>query len=149
MREVDADVCGPYILGRGMEYLNTMNDKTKESRALFLGFAKLHSLKILNTTVSKTPDRLITYKCKIQNTACDTTVEAGPPFDAVIFAQIDFWLAGCEWKSCVLNTQSRKDIYFDSDHFVLEAQIKVSAFISKHYDKEKHLDITNRRKTDG
>ena len=35
VREVDADVCGPYIIGRGMEHLNTMNDQTKESRALF------------------------------------------------------------------------------------------------------------------
>ena len=49
VREVDVDVCGPYILGRGLDYLNTMHDKTKESRALFLGFAKLHSLKIMNT----------------------------------------------------------------------------------------------------
>ena len=35
IRAGDADVCGPYVIGRGMEYLNHMNEKTKESRALF------------------------------------------------------------------------------------------------------------------
>jgi hypothetical protein len=38
VREHDTAVCGPLILGRGMEYLNTMNEQTKESRALFLGW---------------------------------------------------------------------------------------------------------------
>ena len=65
VREVDADVCGPYIIGRGMEYLNTMNDQTKESRALFLGWCKMHHLKILNSQFSKPLDRLITYKEKM------------------------------------------------------------------------------------
>ena len=34
IRAGDADVCGPYIIGRGMEHMNHMNEKTKESRAL-------------------------------------------------------------------------------------------------------------------
>ena len=28
VREMGTDVCGPYILSRGMEYLNTMNENT-------------------------------------------------------------------------------------------------------------------------
>ena len=49
VREVDTAVCGLYIVGRGMEYINNMSDQTKESRALFLGWCKMHHLKILNS----------------------------------------------------------------------------------------------------
>ena len=52
VREHDTVVCGPFILGRGMEYLNTMNEQTKESRALFLGWCKMHHLSILNSQAS-------------------------------------------------------------------------------------------------
>ena len=62
VRETDTDVCGPHILGRGMEYLNGMSEKTKESRALFLGFCKMHNLRILNLQFSCPPKKLITYK---------------------------------------------------------------------------------------
>ena len=71
VRETDTDVCGPYILGRGMEYLNTMNEKTKESRALFLGFCKMHHLRILNSVFSKPPEKLITYREKTNGSDFD------------------------------------------------------------------------------
>lgn len=48
--KVDTDVCGPYIIGRGMEYLNNMSDQAKESRA---HWCKTHHLKILNSQFSK------------------------------------------------------------------------------------------------
>ena len=147
VREVDVDVCGPYISGRGLDYLNTMHDKTKESRALFLGFAKLHSLKIMNTLFSKPPDKLITCKCKIHTDVSDTAIETGPPVDAIKYAQIDFWLAGNAWKTRVLNTQNKKDIFFDSDHFVLETHIRIAALICREQDKNK--TITNQLRTDG
>ena len=31
---LESIMCGHYIIGRGMEYLNHMNEKAKESRAL-------------------------------------------------------------------------------------------------------------------
>ena len=60
VREVDCDVCGPHIIGRGMEYLDNMNARTKESRAIFLGFCRMHHLRILNSQFSKPPEKLIT-----------------------------------------------------------------------------------------
>ena len=63
VRDVDADVCGPFISGRGPEFLNGVNESTRESRALFLGFAKLHSLKVLSSFFFEKPnEKLITYK---------------------------------------------------------------------------------------
>ena len=60
----DADVCGPYISGRGMDCLNNMNERTKESRAHILGWCEMHRLAILNSQFSKPADKLITYREK-------------------------------------------------------------------------------------
>ena len=119
VRENDLDVCGPFILGRGMEYLNNMNEKTKESRALFLGFCKMHQLKILNSQFSKPAEKLLTYKEK------DNDSDFGPPYDAIRYAQIDFWLTHAAWTRTCPDVQSRKDIPFDSDHVVLEAEFEM------------------------
>ena len=126
VRDADKDVCGPNILGRGLQYLMSMNDKTRENRDLFLSFAKIHGTKILNSLFLKPPHKLVTYKSKIQGEQGDA-MEVGPPFDAIKYAQIDFWLAGAVWKNSVVDVQSRKDIYFDSDHFIVECCIVVSA----------------------
>ena len=139
VREVDVDVCGPHILGRGREYLDSVNESTRESRDMFLGFAKLHSLKIMNTFFSKPPEKLITYKNKVHNAGSDTEAEVGPPFDAIKYGQLDFWLAGSAWRNCVLNTQSRKDVYFDSDHFILESHIIISGLATKGQDINKAI----------
>ena len=90
-------MCGPNIIGRGMEYLNHMNEKTKESRAFFLGWCKKHCLTILNSQFSKPLDRLITYKEKLHDS------DFGPPFAAERYAQIDYWLTYSDWKSSCTN----------------------------------------------
>ena len=59
-----------------MEYLNNMSKQTKESRALFMGWCKLHRLAILNSQFSKPPEKLITYKEKTNDS------DFGPPFIA-------------------------------------------------------------------
>ena len=133
VRESDKEVCGPHILGRGLGYLNIMNDSTKESRSPFLGFAKIHHLKVMNSLFHKPVEKLITYKCKVQN---EESLENGPPYDAVNYAQIDFWLAGDGWKKTVLDVQSRKELFFETDHFVLEARLSVSAFNYRPNDRE-------------
>ena len=120
VRECETDVCGPFILGRGLEYLNNMNERTKESRALFLGFCQMQSLRILNSQFSKPPNKLITY---IEKSA---GVEFGPPYDAVRFAQIDYWLVADTYKHACTDVQSRQDIVFESDHLVLECRAEIS-----------------------
>ena len=119
VREHDTVVCGPFILGRGMEYLNTMNEQTKESRALFLGWCKMHHLSILNSQFSKPAEKLLTYKEKFNSS------DFGPPFDAERYAQIDYWLTNSAWKNSCTDAQSRRDIPFDSDHVVVEARFEM------------------------
>ena len=48
VRDNDIDGYGPHIISRGTEYLDNMNEYTKENRALFLGLCKLHRLQIAN-----------------------------------------------------------------------------------------------------
>ena len=47
----------------------------------------------------------ITYKFNMQNVASDASSEAGPPCDAIRYAQIDFWFVGRAWSNRVRNTQ--------------------------------------------
>ena len=129
VRNIDKEVCGTHILGRGMAYLDGMSESTKENRALFLGFCKIHALNVMNTQLPKPPHKLITYKEKCSGS--EESQDIGPSYDAQRFAQIDFWVAGDSWKSNVKDTQSRIDVHFDSDHFILESRITIKNLIHK------------------
>ena len=129
VRDYERDVCGSYIIGRGNDYLNNMSDPVKENRALFLGFCQLHGLNILNSQYSKPPDKLITYKEKIH--IGENEQLNGPPFNAFKYGQIDYWLANKDGKRAVLDVQSRIDVGFDSDHFLLECRLVVTTICRK------------------
>ena len=122
VRETDTDACGPHILGRGMEYLNGMNEKKPRKVEHFSsGFCKMHKLRILNSQFSK-PEKFITYKLYKEKA---NTSDFGPPFDAHRYAQLDYWLTGAAWKRSCADVQSRRDIVFDSDHLLLEARLEL------------------------
>ena len=112
-----------------MQYLDNMNEATKENRALFLGFCKSHNLLICNSLFSKPPEKLVTYKEKVP--ADNSSRYNGPPYDAVKYAQIDYWLCGAMGKRTVLDTQSRLDIHYDSDHFILECCVILNIRVPK------------------
>jgi hypothetical protein len=121
-----------------MEYLNHMNEKAKESRALFLGWCKTHRLTILNSQFSKPPDKFITHKEKTNDS------DFGPPITAERYAQIDYWLTYSDWKSSCTNVQSRRDIAFDSDHALLEscAYMKPPPRAQETRKKSRYLNLT-------
>jgi len=109
-----------------------MSDPVKENRALFCGFCQLHGLNVLNSQYSKQPRKLITYKGKIH--IGENEQINGPPFNALKYGQIDYWLVNDEGKRAVLDVQSKKDIGFDSDHFLLECRLAVTTN-SRRQDK--------------
>ena len=129
VREYEKDVCGLFIIGRGSDYLNNMGDPVKENRAFFVGFSKLHGLNILNSQVAKPPSKLITYKEK--NYIPENEQINGPPYDAIKYGQFDYWLMNKGGKRAVLDIQSRKDIHFDSDHFILECRFAIRIICKK------------------
>ena len=114
-----------------------MRDPVKENRACFLGFRQLHGLNVLNSQYSKPPSKLITYKEKIH--IGENEQINGPPFSALKY----YWLVNDEGKRAVLDIQSRKDIGFDSDHFLLGCRLAVTTnsrrqdkpFETKRYSK--------------
>ena len=73
-------------------------------------------------------------------------MEVGPPFDAIKYAQIDFWLAGAVWKNSVVDIQSRKDIYSDSDHFIVECCIVVSTLAQQKKTKSISIRCTEAKR---
>ena len=136
---IDEDVCCPHILGRGMACLDGMSESTKESEALFLGFFKIHALKTMNTQLWKPPKKLLTYKEKCAQQ--EDNLDIGPPYDAHKYAQLDYWLAGDAWRSTIKDAQSRKDIFFDSDHFVLECRIMIEGLCYQERNKERTIRL--------
>jgi len=139
-REVDKDAIGPHIIEKSRDVLDTLNEGTRENRNLFIGFAKSHSMMAVNTMFQKPPEKLITYIEKTSNNEDEqSTRHRGPPYDASKYAQVDYWLAPKESTNIVQDVQSRKDIYFDSDHFLLEIifSAKVKARSCKNKNKAK------------
>ena len=65
-----------------------MSESTKESRALFLGFCKVHALKKMNTQFRKQPEQLLTYKEKCEQQ--EDSLDVGPSYDAHKYAQLDY-----------------------------------------------------------
>ena len=53
----------------------------------------------------------------------DEQSNAGAPYDATKYAQIDYWLTSTAWRHTVSNVESRVDIHADSNHVILEARI--------------------------
>ena len=80
-----------WYIGRGHEYLDRMSDSTKESRPLFLGFCKSQQVSLLNSMFHKPPQKLVTYKEKVPNGGNEMI--NGPPYNAIKYGQVDFWLA--------------------------------------------------------
>ena len=73
-----------------------MSDPVKENRALFCGFCQLHGLNVLNSQYSTPPSQLITYKGQIH--IGENEQINGPPFNALKYGQIDYWLVNDEGK---------------------------------------------------
>ena len=72
----------------------------------------------------------------MSNSERENGLELKRPFDAVNYAQIDFWLTGEACRRNVLDVQSRKDIFFDTDHFIVEMRIRISALNPKQREKD-------------
>ena len=96
---------------------------TKESRALFLGFCQMQSLRMFWTASFQ--NHPVSWSLVWKNHEKPTGVEFGPPYDAVRFAEIDYWLVADANKHACTDVQSRQDIVFESDHLVLECKAEI------------------------
>ena len=89
----------------------------KENRTLFLQFCEQSCLKVMNTFFRKPPVGYCTFR--------ENTTMHGAEWTPTRYAQLDFWLVGEKWIKSCKDVVARPDIYFPSDHYVLEATIKV------------------------
>ena len=91
----------------------------------------------MNTQFRKPPEKLLKYKEKCAQQ--EDILDIGPPYDAHKFAQLDYWLAGDAWRTTIKDAQSRKGIFFDSDHFVLECRIMIKGLCQERKNKERNI----------
>ena len=75
---------GPYIFGRGCEYLEQISDYTLENRSFFVSFCLHNGFRIMNTYFSKQAKSYCTFR--------ENTTEHGPDWNPRRYAQLGFWL---------------------------------------------------------
>ena len=109
----EESILGPYIFGRGLEYLNTVSEATLENRTLFTQFCQQLGLKVLNTCFRRQAKECFTFR--------ENTTTHGPEWTPTRYAQIDFWLAGEKVSKCCKDVRARTDLHFPSDHYIVEA----------------------------
>ena len=141
-REDEKEVIGQYIIEREPGYVaNKMNPDSLENRSMFISNLKSHEHCAINTMFQKTSDKLITYIEKkpennhniiIQNAEWHNPIPnlhvkrrtLGPPYDYTKYAQCDYLITRREWMSSVIDAQSRRDIYTETDHILIEMKIR-------------------------
>ena len=113
----EENVLGPHMFGRGREYLNSVSDATLENRYLFMTFCQQNGLNVLNTFFRKQAQEYCTFR--------ENTTKHGPEWTPTRYAQLDFWLADESWMRSCKGVRARTDIYFLSDHYIVEANFVV------------------------
>ena len=123
-RVEDETHIGEYFIERDAGYVaNHMNEKSKESRGLFINAMKTHDLIPVNTWLQKPPEKLVTYKEKVEKQEND--IANGPPYDYKKYAQCDFIMTNKYNLKHVINCESDIKMGVRSDHFPVWATIKV------------------------
>ena len=113
----ETDILGNHIIGRGRDYLEEMSILTKQNREMFTGFCQANEYRIRNTDFNKTPNKLATFR--------EFTTDHGPPWNATRYMTLDYIMVKNQYKNSVTDVTARTDIHFDSDHYILEANINV------------------------
>ena len=121
----EENVLGPHIFGRGREYLNSVSDATLENRYLFMTFCQQNGLNVLNTFFRKQAQEYCTFR--------ENTTKHGPEWTPTRYAQLDFWLADESRVRSCKGVRARTDIYFPSDHYIVEANfvVKLQGVVDK------------------
>ena len=115
--QVEEPALGPYIFGRGSDYLEQVAECTLENRSLFVDFCLTEGLRVLNTCFRKQPKNYCTFR--------ENTTTHGPEWSPNRYAQLDFWLAAEKWQRNCRDVNARTDIFFPSDHYLVEAVVVV------------------------
>ena len=110
----EESILGPYIFGRGLEYLHTVSETTLENRTIFAQFCQQLGLKVLSTCFRRQAKECCTFREK-------NTTTHGQEWTPTRYAQIDFWLAGEKVSKCCKDVRARTDLHFPSDHHIVEA----------------------------
>jgi hypothetical protein len=126
------DIMGHHTFGRGAGYAQEMPGDQLENRQYLIDFCRYNNYIITSTYFSKPPQKQCTFKFS-------ETEGFAAPWTLDRFAQLDHILRPKRWKNAIVDTESRPDIVFDTDHAVL------TCFNHKHTNqtwKERLLETT-------
>ncbi len=60
--EEEADIMGPWIFGKGREYIDNINEASRDNRELLITFCKANGMTLTNTFFQKPKEDYCTYK---------------------------------------------------------------------------------------
>ena len=88
----EKEALGPYIFGKGEEYVKHQSNNTTESRDQFVQFCLGTGMVVMNTQFKKKDKHYCTYKEM-------ETEGFAPPWDTNRFATLDYCLIQDRWKT--------------------------------------------------
>ena len=84
---------------------------------IFVDFCAANAFRILNTDFQKPAAKQATFR--------ENTTNIGAGFAPDTHAQLDFWLTRQKQKNSCTDVQSRTDLYLNTDHYLVEMNIRV------------------------
>ena len=110
------DIMGHHTFGRDAGYVQEMPGDQLENRQYLIDFCRYNNYIITSTYFSKPPQKQCTFKFS-------ETEGFAAPWTPDRFAQLDHILCPKRWKNAIVDTESRSDIAFDTDHVIFTTNI--------------------------
>ena len=117
----EESVIGKHVWGRGVKFLKTQDQADKEQRALLVTTLKASTHVHMNSFFEKCAEKKITRSDWNSN---------GPPYIPQRYAELDAIIANQRSRNMVKNVESNTKTDFPSDHFPVEARLKIK--LAKH-----------------
>ena len=120
---------GPYIFGRGEEYLRD-HAKDGDNREFAAEYLRATNKVVSNTFFPKPDKGKATYK------EMNLPVKDAP-FTPARYAELDQCLVPQKWKNAITNVEAENKEYFNSDHFPLIVECKIKSHFRCIFRKAK------------
>ncbi len=114
------------------------NLNTRENRQRFVETCLGNDLQVMNTYFEKSKEHQVTQKARSGEESFQ------PPWETDRYTQMDYVLVNKRWKNTITDVESRPRAYFNSDHCIVIAKIRVK--LTKNGQKNNMEEIIRYRK---
>ena len=124
--EIEEDIIGKHIFGKGQEYIDNEGEGTRDNREALIAFCKANGFRICNTDFEMSNEGYCTYK-EI------ATKSFAAPFNEERFAMLDLCLIKSRWRNSIKDVEAKPRVFINSDHALVETKIRTK--LKRKYKK--------------